>query len=117
MTALTPLRRYHRSATEAQMERAIRDLIRGRGRVFHLHDARRAPELVDLPDLLIIAPPVLAVIELKSQRRVVTPGQAEVIQLLAGCSDLFAGIVRPEPSADEEWSFDEVIEALRKAIA
>lgn len=111
MTALTPLRRYHRSVTEDQMEQAIRDLIRGKGRIFHLRDARTSPELADLPDLIVIAPPVLAILELKSFRRKATTGQIEVMQLLADCSQLVTGIVRIEPR-EGEMSFDEVLSML-----
>jgi hypothetical protein len=116
MTTLTALTRYHRSMTEAQMEDAIRDLVGTRGRVYHLRDARNAPELADLPDLLIFAPPVIALVELKSQRRKVAPGQAEVIGLLSRCDELIAGIVRPEPREDE-WSYDDLLALLRDRIA
>ena len=43
MSALSPLTTYNRSITEAQMEQAIRDLVAGRGRVFHLRDAADQP--------------------------------------------------------------------------
>jgi hypothetical protein len=110
---------YRRRATEAQMEGAIRELVRLRGgRLWHLVDTRDAPELTDLPDLLILVPPtatgpgVAAWVELKSQRRIVTPGQAEVAALLASATAFVGGIVRVDPR-DGEMGYDELLEALR----
>jgi hypothetical protein len=34
------------------------------GRLFHLNIGNSAPELADLPDLIIFCPPVLAIVEL-----------------------------------------------------
>jgi hypothetical protein len=113
---LVTVDRYRRRATEAQMEGAIRDLVRLRGgRCWHLVDARDAPELVDLPDLLILVPGLAAWIELKSQRRIITPGQAEVAALLASATRFVGGIVRPDPR-DGELSYDELLEVLHRRI-
>jgi hypothetical protein len=110
---LVTVDRYRRRATEAQMEGAIRDLVAFRGgRIWHLEDARTAPELTDLPDLLILVPGLAAWVELKSQRRIVTPGQAEVAALLASATAFVGGIVRVDPR-DGEMGYDELLEALR----
>lgn len=99
---------FRKLATEAEMEQAVRDLIEIKhGIVYHLRDARKAPELEGLPDLLVICPPVLAVIELKSAKRVITPKQALVNQMLGDCSRLLTGVYRP-------WMLDALLEELAR---
>lgn len=97
------------------MEEAIRDLVKHKhGRVFHLRDASRAPELVDLPDLIVLLPGLVALLELKSARRAVTPGQAEVAGLVASAGRVVGGIVRAVPRAGE-IGYDEMLELLESA--
>lgn len=97
---------YRDRATEAQMTETIAELVKLRGgRIWHLRDGRQAPELEDLPDLIIICPPVVALIELKSAKRRVTLGQAAVAALLDQCDTLVGGIYRP-------WNLDELLEEL-----
>lgn len=115
MTATLTPTAYRRRATERAMREAIQDVVAHRGgKVFFVHDSRYAPATADLPDLIVIAPWLGAVllIELKSQRRDLTPGQAEVLALLAGCRELISGVVRPEPR-EGEMGFDEFLERLR----
>lgn len=115
MTDAMPAAAYRLRATEADLERTVRDLVALRGgRFFHLRDARQAPELADLPDWLIVLPPRLYVIEAKSQKRQITSGQAEVVGLLLECTELIAGVVRPQPKPGE-IGFDELIEILEGA--
>jgi hypothetical protein len=59
-----------------------------------------------------LVPGQAAWVELKSQRRIITPGQAEVAALLASATRFVGGIVRPEP-IDGELSYDELLEVLR----
>lgn len=115
---LTPAE-YRRRATEAEMEDAIRKLVKLRGgRTFHLRDARQAPELEDLPDLIVLLPPnasgtgQVAIIELKSQKRRMTNGQREVRELLAGPISFLGGVVRPVPRSGER-SYDDFLEWLK----
>lgn len=89
------------------MEQTIRDLVEIKhGRVFHIRDSRYAPEMEGFPDLVIISPPILAVVELKSITRRVTPQQQAVVDLLADCTGLVTGIFRP-------YELDDLIEVLR----
>jgi hypothetical protein len=104
---------YRRRATEAQMETTIRDLVDLQGgRLFHLNDARQAPELKDLPDLIVLTPGRAAIVETKSQKRRTTAGQRQVMELLRGPIVFFGGIVRPVPKEGER-SFDEFLEWLK----
>lgn len=102
---------YHRSAREAEIEQTIRDgVIRLHGKVWHVRDSRRK-DVTDMPDLLIVLPPTVALIEIKSQRRDLTPGQAGVMEMLDRCNRLLAGVVRPEPRPGE-MSLDEALHLL-----
>lgn len=95
------------------MERTIRELVDLRGgRLFHLRDARQAPELEDLPDLIVLLPGQAAIVETKSQRRRVTAGQREVQELLRGPIAFFGGVVRPVPRSGEQ-SYDDFLEWLK----
>lgn len=96
------------------MRQAIIDLVSLKnGRVFWLPDSRGTP-LEDWPDLELILPDagIVAHVELKSQRRMVTPGQAEVMDILASCQRFESFIVRPEPKLGET-SYDALIDWLR----
>ena len=98
---------FQNMASEADMQKTIEDLVEMKhGRVFHVRNTSRAPELEDLPDLIIICPPIVGLIELKSLKRKITPGQQRVADLLDACDSLIVGIYRP-------WQLDELLEALR----
>lgn len=106
---MSTLARYRRTMREDAMQVAIEELVALRqGRVWHVRRSDNAPELVDLPDLLILDPTgsraILA--ELKSQRRSVTAGQAAVLQLAAQCRHFHSFTVRPEPRDETETSYD-----------
>jgi hypothetical protein len=97
---------FRNLASEAQMQETIEELVeRKGGRLFHVRNTGKSPEMVDFPDLVIICPPVLAIVELKSLKREITPGQQRVADLLAACDSLVVGIVRP-------WDLDALLEAL-----
>lgn len=96
-----------RRTTESGMERTIRDAVELLGgRVWHVRDSR-ALDVEDMPDMIIMVPArhdrpgIVALFETKSQRRTITRGQRHVIDLLADCSMLLTGIVRPVPKAGE----------------
>ena len=103
--------RYRRSMTEADMEATIRDAVELRGgKCWHVRDSRRL-DVEDMPDLLIVCGHTVALLELKSQRRRITAGQQHVLELLAGCDRIVAGIVRPVPH-EGELSLDEALHRL-----
>lgn len=96
------------------MEATIRDAVeRWGGRCWHVRDSRQL-DVEDMPDLLIAVPGTVALIELKSQRRRVTAGQRHVLDLMAGCTRVVSGIVRPVPR-DGEMSLDDLLEMLDRA--
>ncbi len=102
---------YRRSATEDELEATIREAVALRGgRCWHVRDSRGL-DVEDMPDLLIVCPPVLALIELKSQRRNVTAGQAHVLELVWQCNVIVSGIVRPVPRSGE-MSLDQLLAML-----
>ena len=79
-----------------------------------MHDADLAPELVDQPDGLIVAPwmQTVAVIEAKSMKRIITPGEAHVLALLDECHRFESMVVRPEPKTAAETSYDALMRWL-----
>lgn len=98
---------------ERDMEAAIREAVEYQGgRCFSVRDSRKMA-VTDMPDLIVLLPPLVAFLELKSHRRHVTDGQQIVMEMLAGCSEIASGIVRPIPRAGE-MSYDEIIELLCK---
>jgi hypothetical protein len=104
--------RYRASALEADLEKSISDAVKALGgRTFHVRDSRGL-DIEDMPDLLVISPPLVALWELKSQRRYVTPGQAEVLELLTYCERLESGVIRPIPR-EGELSLDSALAILR----
>ena len=106
---------YRRLPSEAEMLAAITDLVTLKGgRLWHLHDARTAPELVDLWDTTAILPGGLLVcLEVKSQARPFeSAGQEAVCRMLESVGRVVTGVVRPVPKPGE-YSYDEVLDILR----
>lgn len=101
---VTALDVYRRSKKESDMQRTASECVGHLGgRLFHVRRSDVAPELVDLPDWLIIAPHLrtVALIEAKSQKRKLTDGQESVLAMLAECDRLLTGVVRPDPHPGE----------------
>lgn len=99
---MSTLPRY-RLPTETEMEYAIREAVGFRGGVvWHARDSR-GQGIEDEPDLRLVLPwkRTVAFVELKSQRRVITPGQALALALIAECTRLEQMIVRPDPQPGE----------------
>ena len=110
-----PVDRYRRSATEAGMQRTVKEAIEHRGgRVWHVRDSQ-GMDVGDMPDLLIVDPMSATVYlaEMKSQSRRVTDGQRHALDLLGACRGLWAGIVRPRPRDVRETSYDAFIDLFR----
>lgn len=108
---------YRRTLTEEAMREAILEAVAWLGGVaFYVHDSRRAPSMEHWPDLELILPHrrTVAHVELKSQSRIVTPGQATVLALLRECENHETFIVRPEPRLGE-CSYDDFLAWLEKA--
>lgn len=111
----TALETYRRTITEAAMQDAIQEIVTLKGgKLWHLRDARKAPELTDLTDLIIVVPGFASLVEVKSQRRIVTPGQMDVAALLATVTRFWGGVVRPMPR-EGELSYDEFVAMLEAA--
>lgn len=106
---------YRRTLTEEQMRDAIAEAVAWLGGIaFYVHDSRRTPSMADWPDLELILPHRRAVasVELKSQKRIVTPGQARVLELLRDCDRHETFAVRPDPREPTETSYDAFLEWL-----
>lgn len=107
------IQQYRRLPLEVDMERTITEAVELLGgRVFSVRDSRGL-NVQDMPDLLIILPPVVALLELKSQRRKITDGQLDVLAMLAECDRVVSGVVRPDPK-DGEISLDEALEVISR---
>ena len=98
------------------MERTVRELVTLRGgRLFHVRRSDVAPELKDLLDWLIIDPAGgrVLMVEGKSSKRIITPGQRAVLDLAGECSRFEALLVRAgEPHDETEIGFDQFISWL-----
>lgn len=115
---MTPLARYRSTMREDAMQLAIEELVALRqGRVWHVRRSDVAPELVDLPDLLILDPEgnraVLA--ELKSATRSVTSGQRAVLEMAAQCSRFDSFIVRSHSPKEGEVTYDAFLDYLGRS--
>lgn len=110
---------YQERMTEAQMTDTIVEKVRSLGgRCWHVRDSRKSPETEDMPDLVIVIPGLVALIELKSAKRQVTPGQQHVMDIAHCISpsqdnliDGLATIVRVKPRPDE-MAFDHFLALL-----
>ena len=103
-----------RTSRRQEMERTVSDLVTLRGgRLFHVRRSDVAPELTDLPDWMIVAPHLRTVllIEARSQKRKITPGQQGVLDQLSACDRLVTGIVGPVPHPGE-IGYDEIVALL-----
>lgn len=99
---------YLLGMTEAQMQATIDDVVaRLGGLVYHVRNSSKSPELVHLPDDLIILPNrgMVVFAELKSQKRAITPGQQLVLDMLSACSQVHTFLVRPEPLGPDEIAY------------
>ncbi len=104
--------RYRRYASEAETQSTIKEAVELLGgRCWWVRDSR-GMDVEDQPDLLIVCPPLVALFEVKSQRRHVTPGQMHVLDLLVGCDRVVSGVVRPEPRPGE-LSLDDALALLK----
>lgn len=110
--SVMPASAYTATALESGMEESIRELVEWKkGRMWHIRDSRGAPETADMPDLLILIPGRVLVIESKSQNRALTPGQSAVADLMSTVTGCTLGVMRPNPLAGE-LSFDQVLQII-----
>jgi hypothetical protein len=80
--------------TEAELQALLIDAARLHGwYVFHDRDSRG--NAAGFPDLVLIRPPRVLFVELKSPRGRVRHEQAAVLELLADCDTISSGLVRP----------------------
>lgn len=100
---------YRKSMTEGDMLAAFADLAHAcGGYMWHVRHAA-GQRLEGLPDVILAAPPVVALYELKTQRDRVSSLQQDVMTTLAGCDVVVSGIVRPVPKHDGELTVDEAL--------
>ena len=106
--------RYRATTTEAAMQAAIEYLVALRGGVVWSVRDSRGLRVENMPDLIILDPRGrrIILVELKSQSRVVTVGQAAVIDMASECQDAYTFIVRPEPRDPGELSYDAFLDWL-----
>jgi hypothetical protein len=103
---------YRAQTTEAQMTSSITDLVEALGGAWgHLRDSRGFA-MEGVPDLIVCAPPVLGLLELKRVTGKPSPAQVRWLSLLARCDRLVTGLVRPLP-VGEDYGLDEVLALLR----
>lgn len=74
------------------------------GRCLYLPDSR-GTAFGDWPDLTIVLGERLILVELKSIRRTLTPGQSDMLARLAECRRVEAFVVRSEPRNAEETGY------------
>jgi hypothetical protein len=82
-------------ATEADLQDVVMDAARLAGwLVFHDHDSRRNP--AGLPDLVLVKPPRVVFLELKTATGRVRAEQQTWLDALAGCDTVASALVRPD---------------------
>lgn len=101
---LTDEERAWRSLSEKDFQKQVLDLARLYGwKVAHFHDSRRQvkpgvfvgdKDAAGFPDLVLVRPPELVVLELKRELGKTTPEQDEWLALLSACG-VEASVVRP----------------------
>lgn len=108
-------RQFQTMPTEAGMQEAVQQLVDLRGgRLFHVRRSDVAPELTDLLDWLIVDPRAgrVLLIEAKSQTRLITRGQADLLTMLRECDRFETGVVRPEPLGPAEIAYTSFLDFL-----
>lgn len=103
---------YRRSMCETEMRKGVIEAVeRQGGKVLWLPDSR-ATAFADWPDLTIVLGDRLILVELKSWRRLVTPGQADMLARLSECRRVEAFVVRSEPRSAEEIGYQQFMDWL-----
>lgn len=109
---------YQERSSEADMRATVKELVeRKGGRLFFVRRSDVAPELVDLPDWLIILPRpngtgVVILAEAKSVKRNLTQGQGEFLELCRECTRFESFVVRAANPRDGEISYDAFLDFL-----
>jgi len=81
--------------TEAELQATIIDTAELAGwLVYHDHDSRLNP--AGLPDLILVKPPRVVFLELKSDKGRVRPDQQIWLDALEQCDTLTSALVRPD---------------------
>lgn len=106
---LTDEERAWRSLSEKDFQKQVLEMARLFGwKVAHFHDSRRQvkpgvfvgdKDAAGFPDLVLVRPPELLVLELKRELGKTTPEQDEWLALLGACG-VEARVVRP---SDWDW--------------
>lgn len=97
------------AVTEKQLQAQVLQLARLSGwRCYHTYDSRRSAP--GFPDLVLVRPPRLIFVELKTTTGRLRPTQAEWLDDLAGCEDA------PEVHIWRPSSWDEIETTLARKI-
>ena len=81
--------------TEKELQGAVVKLARMRGwMVYHTFDSRRSQP--GFPDLVLVRPPVMWAVELKSAKGVVTLAQEDWLLRFDKCRTIETGVWRPK---------------------
>lgn len=98
--------------SESDMLRTFADLAAAAGgHMWHVRHAQ-GQRLEGLPDVIIAAPPIVGLFELKTQHDRVSPVQQAVMASLSSCDHIVSGIVRPVPKHAGEISLDEALNKI-----
>ena len=98
-----------RAPAEADIQSGILEAAAlGGWLAYHTHDSRRSH--VGFPDLVLVRPPEVLLLELKGARGRVSEVQREWIAALQGCDQVTAAIIYPE-------AYDTVIRHLLRPSA
>ena len=83
------------SQREADFQQAVLDLAQLAGwRVYHTYDSRRSNP--GFPDLVLVKPPMVLFVELKTDKGRLTAEQQEWIEDLMRCTEVEAHVWRPQ---------------------
>lgn len=100
--SLTARQRLDRATSEREFQRTVEDYANvRRWEIFHVRPAQTGsgnwvtPTRPGLPDLILIRPPRVVFLELKSQRGSLRAEQRFVINLLQRCPGVDAFVARP----------------------
>lgn len=105
-----PLKRTGRRISEAGFQQQVIQLAKLAGwMTYHTHDSRRSA--AGFPDVVMVRPPVVLVVELKSDSGRLRPEQEVWLEVLKSCPGVEARLWRPDDWPEIERTLARVREA------